>query len=200
MVGIISRANLVKAVAARGRPAEPEPKTASESELLIPSDRLEALAPRRQGGPTMPEPVNADLSAKGFRSLVSHHEKEEEVHHKEAYRLAQEKRHEEARRMMNETLSDAAWERMLDDARHAAQHGESEHMILRFPCELCSDHGRAVNAPDPGWPATLRGLAAQVFMRWKRELRPRGFGLQARVIDFPGGVPGDIGLFLAWGK
>jgi len=29
-------------------------------------------------------------------------------------------------------------------------------------------------------------------------LRPRRFHLVARVIDFPDGVPGDIGMFLTW--
>jgi hypothetical protein len=48
--------------------------------------------------------------------------------------------------------------------------------------------------------ATLRGIAAPVFVRWKNELRLRGFKLGARVIDFPGGLPGDIGLFLVWGE
>jgi hypothetical protein len=51
----------------------------------------------------------------------------------------------------------------------------------------------------PSWSATLRGIAAQIFLRWKRELRARGFRLTARVINFPNGVPGDIGLFLVWG-
>ena len=87
---------------------------------------------------------------------------------------------------------------MLHDARIAAGKGEKEHMLLRFPCELCTDRGRAVNVPEPSWPATLRGIAAQVFLRWKRELRARGFRLTARVINFPNGVPGDIGLFLVW--
>jgi len=81
-----------------------------------------------------------------------------------------------------------------------AQKGADEHLLLRFPSEICSDHGRAVNAPDPSWPTTLRGLAAQVFMRWKNELRSHGFGLHARVLEFPDGLPGDIGLFLAWGR
>ena len=71
--------------------------------------------------------------------------------------------------------------------------------MLKFPCKLCTDRGRAVNVPDPSWPATLRGLPAQVFLRWKQELRDRGFRLQARVIDFPDGVPGHVGLFLVWG-
>jgi hypothetical protein len=35
-------------------------------------------------------------------------------------------------------------------------------------------------------------------VRWKDELRSHGFSLQARVVDFPDGIPGDIGLFLSW--
>jgi hypothetical protein len=97
-------------------------------------------------------------------------------------------------------LTDDAWQRMLGDARAAALRGEEEHLLIRFPCELCTDHGRAINAPDPTWPATLCGLAAHVFVRWKSELRGQGFGLNARVLEFPDGLPGDIGLFLAWGK
>ena len=36
-------------------------------------------------------------------------------------------------------------------------------------------------------------------MHWERELRQRGLGITARVLNFPGGMPGDIGLFLTWG-
>jgi hypothetical protein len=25
-----------------------------------------------------------------------------------------------------------------------------------------------VNAPDPSWPETLRGLPAEMFLRWKK--------------------------------
>jgi hypothetical protein len=46
----------------------------------------------------------------------------------------------------------------------------------------------------------LRGEAAEIYLRWKRDLRPHGFRLTARVLDFPGGIPGDIGLFLVWGE
>jgi hypothetical protein len=31
-------------------------------------------------------------------------------------------------------------------------------------------------------------------------LKLNGFRLAARVLDFPGGMPGDIGLFLVWGE
>jgi hypothetical protein len=42
----------------------------------------------------------------------------------------------------------------------------------------------------------LRGEAAELYLRWERDLKPLGFGLSARVLDFPGGKPGDIGLFM----
>jgi hypothetical protein len=32
----------------------------------------------------------------------------------------------------------------------------------------------------------------------ERDLKPNGFRLVARVLDFPDGLPGDIGLFLSW--
>jgi hypothetical protein len=78
--------------------------------------------------------------------------------------------------------------------------GATEFMLLRFPSELCGDGGRAVNAPLPDWPKTLRGEAAEISLRWERDLKPRGFHLAARVLEFPDGKPGDIGLFLAWGR
>jgi hypothetical protein len=52
---------------------------------------------------------------------------------------------------------------------------------------------------EPGWPASLRGEAAEIYLRWERDLKPRGFALASRVLDFPAGMPGDIGLFLIWG-
>jgi len=72
-------------------------------------------------------------------------------------------------------------------------------MLLRFPSQLCSDGGRAVNVPDPEWPSTLRGEAAEIYLRWSHDLKPQGFHLAARVADFPDGMPGDIGLFIVWG-
>jgi hypothetical protein len=44
----------------------------------------------------------------------------------------------------------------------------------------------------------LRGEAAEIYLRWERDLKLGGFHLAARVLDFPGGFPGDIGLFLVW--
>jgi hypothetical protein len=57
-----------------------------------------------------------------------------------------------------------------------------------------------VNVAGPDWPATLRGEAAEIYLRWERDLKRNGFRLAARILDFPDGIPGDIGLFLTWGQ
>jgi CBS domain-containing protein len=200
IVGIISRADLIKAVAHPVKPVEYEPEP-DRFRFIFPSPQLESLKPRQQKatGPSKAEPVADELSAEGFRAAVHHHEEEETIHREEAHRMALDKRHHEVDEMLAAGLTDAAWQHMLHEARVAASKGEKEHMLVKFPCELCTDHGRAVNVPDPSWPTTLRGLPAQLFLRWKRELRDRGFKLGARVIDFPDGIPGHIGLFLIWG-
>ena len=88
---------------------------------------------------------------------------------------------------------------MLHRAPEAAETGQTEYVLLRFPNRLCIDGGRAVNVAKADWPTTLRGEAAEIYLRWERNLKPRGFSLSARVLEFPGGKPGDIGLFLVWG-
>lgn len=201
MVGVISRADLVKAVARQSAGPQFEPSSEPANELPVASERLAALTRHAQHAAAPPLPPGAgEISAEGFRKLVAHHEEEEIARRQDAQDQTAEKHHEEARKLLAAELAEEAWQRMLTEARLAAEKGEEEHLLVRFPCELCSDHGRAVNAPDPSWPTTLRGIAAQVFRRWKDELRAHGFALHARVIEFPDGLPGDIGLFLAWGK
>ncbi len=88
----------------------------------------------------------------------------------------------------------------MHGARMAAESGQKETMLLRFPCQLCIDGGRAINVAEQDWPATLRGRSAEIYLRWERDLKPRGFLLSARVLDFPDGKPGDMGLFLVWSE
>ena len=71
----------------------------------------------------------------------------------------------------------------MHQARQAAERGEKELLLLRFSSRLCNDAGRAVNAGEPNWPGTLRGEPAEIYSRWERDLRPRGFPLGARVLE-----------------
>jgi hypothetical protein len=54
---------------------------------------------------------------------------------------------------------------------------------------------------DQAWGILLHKTreAAETYLRWERDLKPRGFRLAASVVDFPDGMPGEIGLFLNWG-
>lgn len=80
----------------------------------------------------------------------------------------------------------------------AAARGAFEALVLRFPSPLCSDDGRAVCNAEPHWPETLPGKAREAFLLWERVGKPNGFTLRALILDYPGGMPGDVGLFLGW--
>jgi hypothetical protein len=75
----------------------------------------------------------------------------------------------------------------------------TEVLVIRFPNQLCTDRGRAINQREAGWENTLTGLPKELFEFWQKHLKPRGYKLGCTVVDFPGGVPGDIGITLSWG-
>jgi hypothetical protein len=84
--------------------------------------------------------------------------------------------------------------------RAAAESGQTELMVMRFPNVLCTDKGRAINNSDPAWPETLTGRPRQAYELWRDQLKAAGFRLSAMIIEWPGGLPGDIGFFLKWGE
>ena len=81
---------------------------------------------------------------------------------------------------------------------HAAERGQSEVQVYRFPNPLCSDRGRRINNFEPDLEATLDGRPKLAYEFWHDHLRPLGFHLEAEVLEYPGGMPGDIGFFLTW--
>jgi len=81
----------------------------------------------------------------------------------------------------------------------AAKNGLTEVQVYRFPNTLCTDRGRAINQQEPGWETTLTGVPNEIYQFWDRRLRPLGYRLRVQIIDFSGGVPGDVGMTLKWG-
>ena len=81
---------------------------------------------------------------------------------------------------------------------NAVKDGKMEAMVYSFPSDLCTDSGRAINNSAPNWPETLQGKAKEFYDRYQEFGKPGGYKLKAMVINFPGGVPGDIGFFLNW--
>jgi hypothetical protein len=80
----------------------------------------------------------------------------------------------------------------------AVTNGLTEVQVYRFPNALCTDHGRAINQQEPGWETTLTGLPKEMYEFWDRQLRPLGYKLKVQIIDFPDGLPGDVGITLKW--
>ena len=80
----------------------------------------------------------------------------------------------------------------------AVANGRTEVLVTRFPHDLCTDRGRAINQAEPGWEKTLTGQAKEMYTFWEKHLRPLGYRLKVQVLDFPGGMPGDIGATLSW--
>ena len=82
--------------------------------------------------------------------------------------------------------------------QRAAKNGLTEVQVYRFPNQLCTDRGRAINQQEPGWENTLTGVPKEVYQLWHKHFRPRGYKLRVQIVDFPGGMPGDIAMTLCW--
>jgi hypothetical protein len=82
--------------------------------------------------------------------------------------------------------------------QRAVNNGQTEVFVGKFPNHLCTDHGRAINQAEPGWERTLTGLPKELYEFWDKHLRPRGYKMRVQIVDFPGGMPGDVGITLSW--
>lgn len=80
----------------------------------------------------------------------------------------------------------------------AVENGMMSVQVFRFPHHLCTDNGRAINQAESGWEATLTGVPREIYQFWKRRLQPEGYHIRYEVIDYPGGMPGDIAIILSW--
>jgi len=208
LCGIVTLGDLKRAVAEQARDHEASaPKGFLESVFsaldhgFISHDSLsEAAATPAPEPARAPEPAGEGIGfdAVGFRKLVSNFEQRESVGRELAQQAASEQRRARIAELVSHHVSSDHWQSLIQHARSAAENGEKELLLLRFPSELCSDGGRAINVSEADWPASLRGEAAEIYLRWERELKPRGFHLAASILDFPDGMLGDVGLFLVW--
>ena len=99
---------------------------------------------------------------------------------------------------MSRDIHPEAIDRINNAVRIAAERGHHQLEVITFPCSFCDDGGRRINIADPEWPSTLTGFARRAYEFYVKELRPHGYKLHAEIISFPGGMPGEIGLYLKW--
>ena len=116
----------------------------------------------------------------------------------EKKRKADEERDHLRDAFMTRDLHPDVFERVSRAVKSAAERGERELQVLRFSSEFCTDGGRAINNFEPHWPDTLTGFAKRAHEFWQKELHPLGYKVRAQIMDFPGGMPGDVGIYLSW--
>lgn len=206
LVGVVTRADLLRFFAPARHVAKavtPEffETILEEAVEEAKSGKLEVRkdAPAPAPG-SAPEPAPDEITAAELKKFVNEYESRKGRASEEARRQGQAARDELVKHLLQARYTDPELKSLLMNAREAARRGETGIPALVFPTALCRDGGRAINLPDPEWPATLRGKAADFFLRWDKELRPLGFGLTARIVSFPDGFPGDAELALAWGR
>jgi CBS domain-containing protein len=198
MVGIVSRSDLVRAMAIQ----IPKP-TMGESVggLLSLFTGMMQTNVRPEDAPASAPASAADgppLTAGSFRELMTIAEETVRSDAVAAKELAALERQHQIKAMQMEHLDTEVWAKLLDRALAAAAQGESSFELIRFPCDLCSDGGRRIDVAEIDWPTTLRGEAAEIYARWERELRPAGFRLRAQIVEYLDGIPNNIALSLSW--
>ena len=113
------------------------------------------------------------------------------------------KRQEEEQKSLREAfmtrdLHPEVKDRVNAAIRRAAEQGNHELQALTFPATYCNDGGRRINNSEADWPSSLEGFAKHAYEFYVKELQPLGYKLRVEILDYPGGMPGNVGMFLRW--
>ncbi|MDH6231834.1 hypothetical protein M2281_002432 [Mesorhizobium soli] len=148
----------------------------------------------------MANPIETPPSAAQLRKMLL----EQELEKSNQYQKLQEAKQKELADFATNFLQHHVTENEIATVRrlvmNAVRDGKLEAMVYSFPSSMCTDNGRAINSNDPDWPQTLQGKAREFFERYQTYGKPHGYKLKAMIINFPGGIPGDVGFFLSWGQ
>jgi len=120
---------------------------------------------------------------------------------KEALAIAQKAEDEQKQlhdAFMSREVRPDALERVMAVVKRAAEQGKSQILLFQFPSDYCLDRGRAISNAEPDWPQSLDGFAKRAYDAYEQLLKPHGYKLRAEIVDYPKGIPGDVGLFLSW--
>jgi seryl-tRNA(Sec) selenium transferase len=142
--------------------------------------------------------TGSTLSADAVRAYL-HSKKEEEAAKQRAFetsvRAELDKLHEAFK---EREVQPEAMDRIAILVSKTIDMGDKQALVLRFPSDWLPDQGRAITNHDKKWHDKLDGFAKRAYDFFKKELEPRGFQIRAEILDWPGGMPGDVGFFLQW--
>jgi|RhiMethySRZTD1v2_1073278.scaffolds.fasta_scaffold16873_9 hypothetical protein len=60
--------------------------------------------------------------------------------------------------------------RINDAVQRAAQQGQRQLLVFKFPASYCNDQGRRINNMEPDWPSSLEGFAKKATSTTWRSL------------------------------
>jgi len=140
------------------------------------------------------------LTAKELKEKVALAEAAKATAAMKAHEAAEREKHEMLERLTRPSglSDDEIIEKAAVIVNRAVENGLTSVQVFRFPHSICTDNGRAINQAEPGWERTLTGVPKEIYEFWKRQLQPRGYHIRYETIDYPGGMPGDIGIILSW--
>ena len=138
------------------------------------------------------------LRPQDLNEIISDNEMKKMEEERQRRRKREQEQRDLREAFMSRDIHPEVMDRLNKVIRVAAEQGHKEVRVITFPASFCNDGGRRINNMLPDWPDSLEGFAKKAYEFYQKELRPLGYKLHAQVIDFPGGMPGEIGLFLKW--
>jgi hypothetical protein len=139
-----------------------------------------------------------EFSADAVRDFIGAR-KSAELAEKRAYEEAQKAEREQLKASFYEReVKPEALERIATLVHKQVERGEKQALVLQFPSDWLPDQGRGVTNRDPDWHLKLEGFPKRAHDFFDKELAPRGFQIKAEILDWPGGMPGDVGFFITW--
>jgi hypothetical protein len=147
--------------------------------------------------PAQPVAQDAFLSAADLKSLIEKAQQAKAADkHTDKAKSARDALIEELKKPVEITEQQVA--SAVQKFLTAAKAGETEMVVFSFPSQLCTDGGRMINNALEGWQETLVGKPRSIYKAWRRYLKDKGYRFHARVLDYPQGMLGDIGLVIVW--
>ena len=143
-------------------------------------------------------PESERIPAQELRRKIADKEIEEAKKAAEKARDQDEGKRKAYLEFMERQFTEADRVRIRRQIEKAAERGLFEFEILRFPAEYLEDHGRRINNGDPDWQLSLTGYGKRCCEAFKDLAQPQGYKLIARVLNYPRGMIGDIGLYVSW--
>ena len=224
MVGIVSRENLLRALAGEEDQLDEKPEAAGLSGIF--SGMVRHLEPHHKSESATASSVsetNNTQPEKGRKNQMQspkdvtpasakptvlspdqlHKISEDTAMAKAKEALAKMTLEEEQKKSLHDAFMSReppadALERLMVTLRQLAEQGETEMLALEFPASYLDDHGRKINNFEPDWPTSLTGFAKRAFEFYERNLKAHGYKVRAQILDYPGGMPGNVGIYLIW--